>query len=263
MKYSFVALATVVVLTACQPQLNSKQICADNPQLCADIDQKRWCRRPRSELVHTRYMAEQMPSATNTYQLLIDTESYQNCMATIADMVAKPGTNSNSNSTQWYLRSIDTLENLQKQTETDPDPLLSLYHWARSKDPAAKQRFLAAESAGKVIERKAKHQAAVYFLKNEPAKAHGYVMQLLSNYEIDQENDKELLDLSALSYLKNNLQEEALVMMIIGNSPQIAVGMIGGHFKVSDAELARFEQEADKVRRLLNKGNFEAEHWKL
>ncbi|WP_298440198.1 DUF2989 domain-containing protein [uncultured Ferrimonas sp.] len=254
---------TAVVLSGCNPNLNVAQICEAQPQMCTDVAQESWCRRTRSEFIHSRYINHRDGGADNMYQLLTHAEDYNRCMSNVVHMVDKPGTQGDTNRGHWYTLSIQSLETLKQQSRDSSDPLLALYHWTRDKNPQAQQRFLQAEQAGLVTSRKAMQLAAIYFAKQQPNKSHHYVKRLLTGVELSSRYDQELFELAANSYKQQGQQAQALVFALLSNSQQISAEALAKHYRVAIDQLQQIEQESDKVKRLLNDGEFDPEQWKM
>ncbi len=251
------AVTAAVLLSGCDRTPNVRDICLDNPALCADLNTSGWCRHDRAAIVHARYQYQTTGDDAHRFNELIKLEQYVDCMSHINQMVSRtPGKSLEQDRSVFYLKGLAALDALQKATEDAAYPGLSLYHWARFNDSEALDRFLEAEAEGQVQDPFLMRLAGLYFSNINPEKAKHYLLNVVEADPQAARDDQELL--SQLGFVLNELGQAkaAFLFTYLGQKqePQTDPSALVRHFGLAPQQADELVTRAKELDTAMKRG---------
>lgn len=195
---SLLALSCVLTLAACDDD-KIHNICANHPQLCADLVDDGWCRYERSDVIRARYYLQGEQTDRRKYALMRSLEGYLQCAEHSTNLEYKRAKEQKSPRVEGMLAAGSQLEQLDRQTLASRDPYLLLWHWTNNTNPAARASFLALEGTPELEEPELQLALGGVYARREPHKAIALMHHALSLYgEGDEINSRILTSLSTL-----------------------------------------------------------------
>jgi hypothetical protein len=124
---------TAFLLSGCDSgPITLNQMCAEQAQICTDIDSEGWCKHQRVELISRRYQSIKSPDdQDNQYRTLIAWKEFNQCIKIAANITRKTITDRTSTKAKAYITSIYEIEKLEQATLNSKYPQLLYYHWSQ------------------------------------------------------------------------------------------------------------------------------------
>lgn len=201
-----------LVLGGCQKAHESlTSICADDPGLCADLNNDGWCRYERARLIRQRdtLATAQSKHAYHLYRTLEATERYRDCIGVAARVVHEKQKARQSDRGTAYLNSLVAVKALEAQIGASKEPHLLYYRYSRQGDMQALKEFLTYEGTGKLNTLELKAMLATYYAKRDKAKTYKLLVEALS-LPREEPNNKHLdlfQTLPTLAFQQGHYQE--------------------------------------------------------
>ncbi|WOT06826.1 DUF2989 domain-containing protein [Shewanella youngdeokensis] len=170
---SFTIITALLGLFGCKPSSNTKEICNNNPEICADLHEDSWCIFEKDDLIRSREQITHSikPSGKQLFELLLQLEGYNKCIELAAGVKHIIHTERSNDRARAYGLSSQSLTQLQENTKNSLDPHLAYYHWSRFNDHQSAMVLFAAERNGQVDDVRIKAQIAIHFLKSNSLKS--------------------------------------------------------------------------------------------
>lgn len=130
-------------LVACGDANTTRVICKNNAELCADLNEDKWCQKEKELIIRDRYAVKTDPRGVNKYHLLKSLSKFQECIKVAALIEPRTHIEIKNQRVNALLSTYDELTKLESETQNSNSPYLLYYHWQYRNDTAAKQRFLA------------------------------------------------------------------------------------------------------------------------
>lgn len=213
-------VALALPLTGCDSQMTLQEVCNTHPEYCEDVPLTGWCVKERSEVIWKRYEHNDK-DPNSIYNELLSLENFVNCIEKAVKIENREQAKERESArVESYIAAQTSLTNIQEKTQNDASPYLSFYHWTRFHNRQALNRFLDAESQGKLDSATLKGFAASYYSQSDPKRATGYLLETLP--ELPQPAVDAFLDLSKLFMdQRNNEQAYIFAKMAAISNPEM------------------------------------------
>ncbi len=251
-----------LTLSGCDQYFAPKvaDICAENPQLCNDLNSDNWCRSEKAEIVNHRFRHQQQLSSEQQYNLIILFEDYKTCISRAANIEHIKYREKESDRMKGVITAQRELKRLARATKDDPHPLLAYYHWSRFGDEDALQRFLAANRAGKLNTPELLIALATIEVKHDLNLTRQTLYRALDLYQDDDGIDTEIFPTLVTIALEQEKYSQAYVWSIVAEEYD---AHIEGNDRVNWAKRFKLDTDslddmADEVIDAIEEGEFDA-----
>ncbi|WP_290654547.1 DUF2989 domain-containing protein [Idiomarina sp.] len=146
-KLALLSLTALLGLTACGERMPTvREMCDQDPGLCAVLNEDNWCRAERRQLIISRYANKLQEIPENQYYLLKDLQKNSQCIELASGIEHRKLKSKQSHRIEAYLNSLDAIKALADKTATSDAPLLLYWHWANRSDTDALEQLLVLEN---------------------------------------------------------------------------------------------------------------------
>lgn len=195
-----------------------KSICEDYPHFCADLNEDGWCRAEKSDIIRHRYNYQNDDSDRPKYDLLLNYEAYESCIAKASQIEHKKYREREFGRKEAAVTANKALRQLIWQTRHSTDPYVSYYQWSRFGHEDAKERFISAARAGIFTEPKYYVDLASIMVAQDPIAARNALFMALAQYaNVDSEIDGSITSQLASLSLKMENYRMAYVWTKVSN----------------------------------------------
>lgn len=207
-----------------------RDICAQNPQLCEDLNQDAWCLAEKSKIIRNRYLLAQQTSEQETYELMVNFENYRKCISPASKIEYIKDRNKETSRKQGLITAENELTRLKLETENSTHPFLLYYHWSRFNENSALEKLLKLEQQGKLENPDMQVAMASYYIKRDLNKATNVLLHALSLYPAGADVDTDIFRGLSAIYLKTEDFTNAYIWAYVGRE-----------FKMENLDLAQIE----------------------
>lgn len=211
-KISIISLAALLGLAACGERMPTvREMCEQDPALCADLNEDNWCRTERRQLIISRYQNQQQQTPEHQYYLLKDLQKYSQCIELASAIEHRKLKSKQSHRIEAYLNSLDAINELARDTEDSDAPLLLYWHWANRSDSEALDQMLALENTKAMQTHELQFALATYYAKQDQDKVLAHLYNALRLYSPDQRFNVEIPESLVTYYLSREDVKNAYI----------------------------------------------------
>jgi hypothetical protein len=207
-----------------------RDICAENPTMCEDLNQDAWCLAEKSKIIRNRYILAKQDSDDETYDLMVNFENYRKCITPASKIEYIKDRAKETSRKQGLITAENELKRLNLETQNSSHPRLLYYHWSRFNNESALEKLLKLEQQGKLENPDMQVAMASYYIKRDLNKATKVLLHALSLYPADAEVDTDIFRGLSAIYLKTEDFANAYIWAYVGSE-----------FKLENLDLAQIE----------------------
>ncbi|WP_102797018.1 DUF2989 domain-containing protein [Bowmanella denitrificans] len=235
-------LLIVLALTGCDRfnQINVKDICAQHPQMCSDLNPDGWCRAEKANIIKHRFEQSHSPTDKLNYDLLLDFERYKKCIAKASQIEHIKLKEKKTERVKGLLTAERELKRLARDTRDSMSPHLLYYHWSRFHNDEALKHFLEYEKTNQLQYPEMQVALATYYIKFDRPKTIQLLYHALELYKEGDEVDPEIFRSLTSLFMKEEQLDWAYLW-----------GYAGREFGVEDLDLTSLEALLQKQSRQL------------
>ncbi|MBU2892553.1 DUF2989 domain-containing protein [Colwellia sp. D2M02] len=214
MKLRFFIIFLPLTIAGCDNSPNLAQLCQENTEICNDFGKDNWCKVERNNVSLSRIALKNKPSADiEKFTLLLAYESYIKCMALasqIQHIKLKEKTTMRKN---HLLKAKAHLVALTDETASSEHPHLLYYHWSRTANRTALEKFLALEGSPILENAIDQYHLATYYVKREPKKTLRLLYRSLELHQPQTELEVETLQTLATIFTNKKEYKQAYIWL--------------------------------------------------
>ncbi|TDP40669.1 hypothetical protein DEU29_101218 [Idiomarina aquatica] len=211
-KLALLSLTALLGLTACGERMPTvREMCDQDPGLCADLNEDNWCRAERRQLIISRYANKLQEIPENQYYLLKDLQKYSQCIELASGIEHRKLKSKQSHRIEAYLNSLDAIKALADKTATSDAPLLLYWHWANRSDTDALEQLLALENTKAMQSHELQFALATYYAKQDQDKVLSHLYNALRLYTPEQRFNVEIPESLVTYYLSREDVKNAYI----------------------------------------------------
>ncbi|AWB67689.1 DUF2989 domain-containing protein [Saccharobesus litoralis] len=211
LKQTLTSVAIALILTGCDSGVSVRKVCKETPQFCQDLNKDSWCKDKRANVIIGRYLESQQASDDIRYQLILDLESYSECVEIASHIEHIKLKEKTTTRVQGYVTSLKELERLKNVTKSSNDPRLLYWHWSRNGDENALTQFLKLRETGDLETPDLQFKLATYWVKIDRDATIDILYHALALYKDGDKIDPEILKTLSTLYLKEDKLKHAYV----------------------------------------------------
>lgn len=256
-------LTTTLCISACDtlfpPTVN--EICAENPELCEDLNPDAWCRAEKAEIIKHRFNNLTSTNDNHKYALMLMFEDYQKCIVKASGIQHIKYREKEAGRMKGVLTAERELARLSRETRHSPDPYLSFYHWSRHGDEVALARFMDYHTKNQLNTPELQLALATIQVKYNLDDTRDTLHRALSMYQDGDAVDTELFKSMITIHLDREKYNMAYVWALVAdNYIKDSHYIENTKSLLADEELPFdvLEDVADEIISSINHGNFDA-----
>lgn len=212
-----VVVVLTILLSGCG-RMTVRQICAQHPQLCQDIETDGSCRYRRTHVIEARYQRLLHPDNDQLiYPLLLKLERFRDCISKTAQVEAVKNKGRITLRMNSYLAAERAINKLEQEAKQSHDPHLLYYRWSRFDDHAARDEFLELAQKGQLETAELQKFLASYYGANQPRRARQALMKSLSLHSPDEPIDNDVLETLATMYFQSGDYKHSYIWTVMAN----------------------------------------------
>ncbi len=193
MRLHLPAIGLLALLSGCDDAPTIREICQEQPQFCADLNQDSHCRVERSVVIFDRVNEAKDPSDDNKFKLITSLEDYRDCVEVIKDIEHIKLKEKKSSRVEGYMNAQKELTRLYRETQDSDHPGLLYYRWSRKNDIQALEQFLALADSEQMQTEQMQFFLATYFVKENTEKTIDHLYKSLEYHQADTPINLEVL----------------------------------------------------------------------
>lgn len=259
-KSLLVSLAALLGLSACGERLPTvREMCANEPSLCADLNQDNWCRAERRQLIISRYLQQHQPSSEQQYYLLKDLQSYSQCIEIASGIEHRKLKSKQSHRIEVYLNSLKSIKQLADETQHSEAPLLLYWHWANRNDSDALQQLLAMQESPAMQTHELQFALATYYAKEDQQQVLTHLYNALHLYQPEQRFNVEIPESLVTYYLSQEDIKNAYIWARVAlafDSTLINEQQMRSIVNATEEQYEAWQDQAEQIVEQLRDGEF-------
>jgi len=239
-----------------------RDICAQSPQMCEDLNQDAWCLAEKSKIIRNRYALAQQASDQQTYELMVNFENYRKCISPASKIEYIKDRDKETSRKQGLITAENELKRLTLETENSSHPQLLYYHWSRFNHKSALDKLLSLEQQGELENPQMQVAMASYYIKRDLNKATNALLHALSLYPADAEVDVDIFRGLSAIYLKTEDFPNAYIWAYVGREfklDNLDLAQIETLLLKRNVKLAPLKEKAEDYVQAIEDGNFSAQ----
>lgn len=214
---STLLLSALLTTLSCTPSNKDSlsDICASEPQLCADLHQIGDCRYKRTTLIRARYYDKITPNEAHTRALLTELDDYESCLELTLFLEFTRHKERKNLRLENYLTAQKLMEEKLKESKGTQDPHLAYYLWTRHQDLDAKAVFLNAANQKELTDIRLLTKLATTYSKEDPQRALDLFYKALRESKSVDDLPKNIFSLIMTIFYQNKAFEQAYIWALI------------------------------------------------
>jgi hypothetical protein len=233
------AILSVLLLNGCDNNVNLKQLCDDNADICNDFGQDRWCKSQRNDITLNRIKIKNFDLDTDKYNLFIAYEGYIKCMSLASQIQHKKSKEKTTFRKDNLLKAKDKLAKLSKRSANSKHPHLLYYYWSRESNHLALEEFLKLEGDPILENSTAQYHLATYYIKRDSNKTLGLLYHALELHQPGTELSPEILQTLVTIFTKKRQHKQAYIWLrtyqLLQNEPDEMIETSLKHYQQQNA----------------------------
>lgn len=268
---STLLLSALLTTLSCTPfnKDSLSDICASEPQLCADLHQIGDCRYKRTTLIRARYYDKITPNEAHTRALLTELDDYESCLELTLFLEFTRHKERKNLRLENYLTAQKLMEEKLKESKGTQDPHLAYYLWTRHQDLDAKAVFLNAANQKELTDISLLTKLATTYSKEDPQRALDLFYKALRESKSVDDLPKNIFSLIMTIFYQNKAFEQAYIWALIAKEENtekefpvnldliLQNGLIHGKKVIVNED--ELEEQAELYHKQLTEGVFSAE----
>ncbi len=213
MKLRLLAIALPLLLTSCDNKPNLAQLCKNNKEICDEYGKDSWCKVQRNNVSLAKLALKKSQQDVEKFTLMVAYEGYIKCMelaSQIQHIKLKEKTTMRKNN---LLKGKASLASLVEETQSSDHPHLLYYHWSRTANREALEKFLALEGTPALENSIDQHHLATYYVKREPKKTLSLLYRALELHDPSATLDPEILQTLATIFTNKKEYKQAYIWL--------------------------------------------------
>lgn len=268
---STLLLSALLTTLSCTPfnKDSLSDICASEPQLCADLHQIGDCRYKRTTLIRARYYDKITPNEAHTRALLTELDDYESCLELTLFLEFTRHKERKNLRLENYLTAQKLMEEKLKESKGTQDPHLAYYLWTRHQDLDAKAVFLNAANQKELTDIRLLTKLATTYSKEDPQRALDLFYKALRESKSVDDLPKNIFSLIMTIFYQNKAFEQAYIWALIAKEENtekefpvnldliLQNGLIHGKKVIVNED--ELQEQAELYHKQLTEGVFSAE----
>lgn len=177
------AVLLVLLLNGCDNNVNLKQLCNENADICNEFSKDSWCKSQRIDVVLNRIKVKNNNLDADKYKLLIAYEGYIKCMSLASQIQHKKLKEKTTLRNNNLFKAKANLSELSEQSANSKHPHLLYYYWSRESNDLALEEFLQLEGDPILENSTAQYHLATYYIKRDSKKTLGLLYRALELHQ--------------------------------------------------------------------------------
>lgn len=253
-------LTALLGLTSCGDRMPTvREMCQQDPALCADLNDDNWCRTERRQVIISRYLLQQQATADYQYYLLNDLQDYSQCIERAAGIEHRQLKSKQSHRIEAYLNSLDAIKALANKTAASEAPLLLYWHWANRSNNTALDKLLALEGSNVMQTHELQFALATYYAKEDQRKMLAHLFNALRLYRPAQRFNVEIPESLVTYYLAEDDIGQAYIWTQVAlafGSDTMNERQMRAIVNATDAQYDTWQEQAETIIEELQNGTF-------
>ncbi|PKG81832.1 DUF2989 domain-containing protein [Colwellia sp. 75C3] len=209
----FGAVLCVLILNGCDNNVNLKQLCSENAEICNEFGKDSWCKVQRIDVATNRIKVKNNNFDADKYKLLIAYEGYIKCMSLASQIQHKKLKEKTTLRKDNLLKAKAQLSQLTEQSANSKHPHLLYYHWSRESNDLALENFLQLEGDPVLENSTAQFHLATYYIKRNSKKTLGLLYHALELHQPGSELSPEILQSLVTIFAKKKQYKQAYIWL--------------------------------------------------
>ncbi|PKI16164.1 DUF2989 domain-containing protein [Colwellia sp. 12G3] len=209
----FSAVLLVLLLNGCDNNVNLKQLCNENAEICNEFGKDSWCKGQRIDVALNRIKVKNNNLDEDKYKLLISYEDYIQCMSLASQIQHKKSKEKTTLRNDNLFKAKTQLAQLSEQSADSKHPHLLYYHWSRGSSALALEAFLQLEGDQILENSTAQYHLATYYIKRDSNKTLGLLYHALELHQPGTELSPEILQTLATIFTKKRQYKQAYIWL--------------------------------------------------
>jgi hypothetical protein len=213
MKFRLLAIILPLILTSCDNKPKLAQLCKNNKEICDEYGKDSWCKVQRNNVSLSKIALKDTKQDLEKFTLMIAYEGYVKCMALasqIQHIKLKEKTTMRKNN---LLKAKAKLSSLVEETINSEHPHLLYYHWSRTANREALEKFLVLEGSTSLENSIDQHHLATYYVKRDPKKTVSLLYRSLELHKVDSTLNPEILQTLATIFTNKKEYKQAYIWL--------------------------------------------------
>ncbi len=203
----------LVLLSACDGGKNLADICAENPEVCAQFKEDSWCKTERNATTYAAVELKNKNEEINKYNLLVAYESYAKCVEFSAKIEHVKLKGKRTIRIENYLKAKDLIEKLSDETVTSNHPNLLYFHWSRYLNEASLIKFINMEGSAPLETPEAQYNLATYYIKRDKEKTLSLLFHALELVKEEESINVEIFETISTIFSDKNKPDQAYIWL--------------------------------------------------
>lgn len=262
-----VVTASSMLLTGCfEGRQNTKKVCGDNPELCAELNVgDGQCRFERSDLVFQRLAVKEKPSDLNKFEELKLVKRYQRCMELVASIEPTTLKSKKTLRTEALFHAYEEIDRLNEELRDSYQPAIIYYRWSHG-DNAALEQFLKLEGTKYLETPELQLGLATYYVDKDKPKTIIILKHALALFDGKNGDTREkvlpeaIKSLATANHASQNM-DAAYMWAMVGkqfNLPITNQTQLDRMYPMSPAKRKLISDVADDIASAIDDGDFQA-----
>ncbi|WP_169726050.1 DUF2989 domain-containing protein [Aestuariibacter salexigens] len=250
-----------MLLTGCGGlfEKSVNEICAENPQMCDDLNPDGWCRAEKAKIIKHRFEHQETLTPRNTYDQLINFEHYKKCIEKASQIEHIKLREKEAGRIKGLLTAERELKRLSRNTCNSDSPYLLYYCASRFGNEDAMQKFLSFEQQGRLNSAELQIALASHQVKFDFHQALKTLHYALSLYTDDDDINTDVFSSFIGIYLKLGEVDKAYVWTKVAEAFEVD-GLDAVQMEVmarqAGSNTDRLEDYADRIIDMLEDRQF-------